>query len=62
MARRRVNPHLVPDRAFCATITTADDCTFTGAIYGRTPDEAAARALVERGAVSVVVHFELPPR
>ena len=65
MARRRVNPHLVPDRAFIADITTRDagrEFTFTGVAYGPTPEEAERRELAARRAVSVRVRYELPTR
>jgi hypothetical protein len=59
---RRINPHLVPLRAFVATVTTKDGRTFTTTAHGRTPDDAERQAEAEHDAARAVVRSEMVTR
>ena len=56
---RRINPHLIPDRHWIATVTYSDGRKITTSIYGRNCTEAENRYVREHPNVrSIVVHQE----
>lgn len=57
-----MNPYLIPDRAFVATVTTSDGGRYTTIVRGPNAGEAERRAEVERPGSRVIVRQEAPIR
>lgn len=54
----RVNPHLIPDRRYTASVTLADGTALTTTVYGKNPTDAESRYAAEHPGATVVVRSE----
>ena len=54
----KINPHLIPDRRFVATVTLADGTKLTTIVYGKHATDAERRYEAAFPGATVIVRLE----